>query len=215
MIPTSGRPGVAHTAAARCRGLDPADRTHLGDARRPAVPVSRRHCRGRLADKKASWPEGFDSRAAGVIVGARTRQRLHHSGVTQPADGRSQSSRPSRYEFRNGAGGSSICETAWYASRDLRARSRGPTTGVRSVGLPPGDASIRVSAWSTRGGEAVASLFGPRWGIPLMPVAGLGASRAAGLKLAVWRQSTVAVPGHSPSSHDPTPLRAAAGILVQ
>jgi hypothetical protein len=22
-----------------------------------------------LADKKASWPEGFDSRAAGVIVG--------------------------------------------------------------------------------------------------------------------------------------------------
>src|SRR5512132_312681 len=38
-----------------------------------------------------------------------------------------------------------------------------------------------------------------------MPVAGLGASRAAGLKLAVWRQSSVAVPERSPSSHDPAP----------
>jgi hypothetical protein len=52
---------------------------------------------------------------------------------------------------------------------------------------------------------AGASLFAPQWGILLTPVAGLGASKAAGLKLAVWRQSTVAVPGRSPSSHNPTP----------
>ena len=37
----------------------------------------------------------------------------------------------------------------------------------------------------TPGVEAVAgaSLFGPLWGIPVMPVTGLGAPRAAGLKL--------------------------------
>src|SRR4029450_7867664 len=42
-----------------------------------------------------------------------------------------------------------------------------------------------------------------------MPVTGLGTSRAAALKLAVWRQDIVAVPGRSPSSHDPAPARAA------
>jgi hypothetical protein len=42
-----------------------------------------------------------------------------------------------------------------------------------------------------------------------MPVTGLGTSRAAALKLAVWRQDIVAVPGRSPSSHDPAPTRVA------
>jgi hypothetical protein len=62
---------------------------------------------------------------------------------------------------------------------------------------------------------AGASLFGPRWGIPLMPVAGLGTSRAAVLKLAVWRQDIVAVPGRSPSSHDPDSCASRHRILVQ
>jgi hypothetical protein len=75
------------------------------------------------------------------------------------------------------------------------------------VGEHPAVDHLSLVVLTTHGDKAVAgaSWFGPRWGILLTPVPGLGASRAAGLNLAVWRQSTVAVPGRSPSSHDPTP----------
>src|SRR4029453_14735252 len=89
---------------------------------------------------------------------------------------------------------------------------RSPSPSPRTSGLPYG-----VSDGSAAGEALVAgsSLFGPRWGRSLdAGLQGLGGPGAAGLKLAVERQSNEAVPSRLPRSHDPG-LRGTTPVLLQ